>query len=149
MEEQSKKAVSLLNELLEKNYDAEKGYKKAADDVKNPTLSSFFKDYANQRYNFGHELKSEIRRLGGEPDKGSSVASNLHRTWIDIKSTFTGKDPEAVVEECIRGERAALDDYEDTLRDTKLPSSSRELVQRQHDQIQAAVNRLNQIDRTL
>lgn len=149
MEPTNEKAVELLNDLLEKNYDAEKGYKKAAEDTKASSLKEFCRDYASQRYNFGHEIKDEIRRLGGEPDKGTSVAGNLHRTWIDIKTALSSDKDESVVEECIRGERAALEDYEDVLGNSALPSSSRELVQRQHDQIQSAMNRLNQIERTL
>ena len=149
MESTNKEVVNLLNDLLERNYDAEKGYKKAAEDAKNPVMKDFFRDYASQRYTFGHELKDEIRRLGGEPEKGTSTTSNLHRTWIDIKTALSSDKDETVVEECIRGEKAALDDYEDVLRKSELPVSSREVVQRQHDKIQAAVNRLNQIERTL
>lgn len=149
MEDKNKKSVEVLNELLERNYDAEKGYKKAAEDIENSTLKEFFRDYSGQRYNFGHEIKEEIRKLGGEPEKGSGVRSNLHRTWIDVKSLLTGKDAEAVVKECIRGEKTALEDYEDALKRSDLPVSTREVVQRQHDRIQSAVSRLNQIENTL
>ena len=142
-------AVDVLNHLLERNYDAEKGYKKAAEDIDNSLLKDFFKDYSGQRYSFGHEIKEEIRLMNGEPDKGSSVKGDLHRTWIDVKSLLTGKDDEAVVKECIRGETTALEDYEDALRRNDLPPSTRQVVQRQHDQIQGAVNRLNQIQNTL
>lgn len=149
MEDRNKKAVEALNELLERNYDAEKGYKKAAEDIENSTLKEFFKDYSGQRYSFGHEIKEEIRKMGGEPEKGSGVRSNLHRTWIDVKSLLTGKDTEAVVKECIRGEKTALEDYEDALKINDLSTSARDVVQRQHDKIQGAVNRLNQIENTL
>lgn len=149
MENTNKKTVEALNQLLTRNYDAEKGYKKAAEDIENSTLREFFKDYSGQRYDFGHQIKDEIRKLGGEPDKGSSTKADLHRTWIDVKSIATGKDAEAVVKECIRGEKKALEDYEDTLRSNDLPQSTRQVVQRQHDQIQGAVNRLNQIEDTL
>lgn len=149
MEDQNKKAVEALNDLLTRNYDAEKGYKKAAEDIENSTLKEFFRDYSGQRYDFGHEIKDEIRKMGGDPDKGSSTKADLHRTWIDVKSMLTGKDTEAVVKECIRGEKKALEDYEDALRMSELPASTREVVQRQHDRIQGAVNRLNQIENTL
>ena len=147
MEDRNKEVVGVLNELLERNYDAEKGYKKAAEDIDNSLLKDFFRDYSGQRYNFGHELKEEILKLGGEPQKGSGVRADLHRAWIDVKSIVTGKDTEAVVNECIRGERKALEDYEDALRRADLPATSREVVQRQHDKIQAAVNRLNEIEK--
>ena len=146
MEDRNKEIVEVLNDLLERNYDAEKGYKKAAEDIDNSLLKDFFRDYSGQRYNFGHELKEEIRKLGGEPEKGSSTKADLHRTWIDLKSLVTGKDTEAVVKECIRGEKKALEDYEDALRRNDLPATSREVVQRQHDRIQNAINRLNQIE---
>ena len=147
MENRNKELVGVLNELLERNYDAEKGYKKAAEDIDNSLLKDFFRDYSGQRYNFGHELKAEIQKLGGEPQKGTDIRADLHRTWIDVKSLVTGKDTEAVVNECIRGERKALEDYEDALRRADLPASTREVVQRQHDQIQSAVNRLNEIEK--
>lgn len=146
MNDTNKKTVDALNQLLTRNYDAEKGYKKAAEDIENPTLREFFKDYSGQRYDFGHQIKDEIRKLGGEPEKGSSTKADLHRTWIDVKSIATGKDTEAVVKECIRGESKALEDYQETLRRNDLPQTTREVVQRQHDRIQGAVNRLNQIE---
>lgn len=149
MENQNKEVVKVLNELLTRNYDAEKGYQKAAEDIDNSLLKDFFKDYSVQRYDFGHEIKDEINRLGAEPDKGASTASKAHRSWIDLKSLLTGKDAEAVIKECVRGERKALDDYEDALRRNDLPPTSREVVQRQHDKIQNAVERLNQIENTI
>lgn len=149
MDSKNKEVVSVLNELLERNYDAEKGYKKAAEDVDNSLLKDFFKEYSGQRYNFGHEIKEEILRIGGDPDKGSSITGDLHRTWIDVKSLVTGKDSEAVIKECLRGEKAALEDYEDALRRTDLLPSTREVVQTQHDKIQSAINRLNQIEKML
>ena len=147
MENKNKEIVGVLNELLERNYDAEKGYKKAAEDIENSLLKDFFKDYSSQRYTFGHELKEEINSLGGEPQKGSDLKADLHRAWIDVKSLLTGKDTEAVVGECIRGEEKALSDYEDALRRTDLPPKSRGVIQRQHDKIQAAINRLNEIEK--
>ena len=49
-----------LNELLEKNYDAEKGYKKAAEIVDSPKLKSFFEEQAQNRYDF---VSSDLRKL--------------------------------------------------------------------------------------
>ena len=147
MDERKKELAGVLNELLERNYDAERGYKKAAEDIDNSLLKDFFNDYSSQRYNFGHELKEEINNLGEEPQKGSSLRGDMHRAWIDVKSILTGKDTEAVVKECIRGESKAIEDYEDALRRTDLTVNSREVIQRQHDKIQAAVNRLNEIEK--
>lgn len=138
-------AVDQLNELLERNYDAEKGYKKAFEDVESVELKEFFESYAQQRYYFGHEIKDEITKLGGEPQKGSSVQSGIHRTWIDVKSFFTGKDEASVLAECERGEKASLEDYQKVLRNGQLPADTQMVLSRQHDQIQAAVDRIHSL----
>lgn len=41
-----------LNELLERTYDAEKGFKQAAENVKNPVIKEFFEKRSKQRYEF-------------------------------------------------------------------------------------------------
>ncbi len=71
----SEDVAKKLNSLLEKNYDSEKGYQMAAENVKNPQLKEFFNQRAKERYDFGHELKSEIKSFGQEPDKGTSLKS--------------------------------------------------------------------------
>jgi hypothetical protein len=44
----------LLNDLLEKNYDAEAGYLAAKDNVDSSHLKNFFKDRATDGYDSGH-----------------------------------------------------------------------------------------------
>ena len=79
----------LLNALLEKTYDAEKGFKKAAENVENPALKNYFQTKAQQRYDFGHELKSEIKSYGQDVDKGGSLIGDAHRAWMDVKKVFS------------------------------------------------------------
>ncbi|MEH6408308.1 MAG: PA2169 family four-helix-bundle protein, partial [Leeuwenhoekiella sp.] len=73
----SEKIADKLNELLEKNYDAEAGYKNAAEKVHSTSLKGYFTSRAQDRYNFGHELKEEIRSFGKDPKKGTSVAGDI------------------------------------------------------------------------
>nr|WP_203295577.1 PA2169 family four-helix-bundle protein [Luteirhabdus pelagi] len=134
-EEMSKK----LNELLEKNYDAEKGYKKAAEVVENDKLKQFFNQQAQNRYDFGHELKSEIRNYGESPDKGGSATGSLHRTWMDIKSTFTSNDEEAILEEVKKGEKAAAEEYQEVINDTTLPPTTQQLLAKQKNSVEDAI----------
>lgn len=117
-----------LNELLTKNYDAEKGYKKAAEIVDNVKLKQFFENEAQKRYDFGHELKSEIRNYGETPDKGTSFTGDAHRAWMDIKTTFTSNDDEAILAEVIKGEKAAVDEYTDIIHDTTLPPTTKSIL---------------------
>ncbi len=120
MDNQNVKTIDHLNQLLTKNYDAEAGYKKAAEDVEAAPLKRFFKDAAQQRYEFGHSIKSEIKQLGGQPSKGTSVVSTIHRVWMDIKSTIVGQPAAAVLEEFECGERATIEDYHAVLDESTL-----------------------------
>ncbi len=147
--ENSNKIVSKLNELLEKNYDAEAGYKKAAEDIENSQLQTFLENHSKLRYDFGHELKAEIQSLGGKPEKGTSLTADLHRKWIDLKSSIAGNNDKAVIEECERGEKAALEDYQDVLSDTELPNTTREVVKKQHDRIQSALLKIKDLENVL
>ncbi|QHI36878.1 hypothetical protein IMCC3317_22480 [Kordia antarctica] len=110
-----------LNSLLEKNYDAEKGYKKAAENAKSDGLTRFFERKSAERYNFGHEIKQELSNLNQEPDKGGSVAGAAHRTWMDVKSWFSSDNDEAMLEAAITGEKAALEEYNEVLSNKTEP----------------------------
>ena len=126
-----------LNELLERTYDAEKGFKQVAEKVDNKTLREFFLDRAKQRFNFGQELKSEILSFGQAPDKGGSTKGTLHRSWIDFKSLFTSNKEEAMLKEVHRGEKEAIATYNDILqnKDFVLPPSTEGLLMRHRNAI--------------
>lgn len=135
-----------LNELLEKNYDAEKGYKLAAEKVNNQKLKNFFSERAQERYDFGHELKSEIRNFGEEPDKGSSLAGDAHRSWMNLKASLSGDKDEAVLEEAIRGEKKAVEEYEDILKEQEIPASTGNILMKQKNSIVASLNEVKSLE---
>lgn len=127
-----------LNKLLTRNHEAERGYKEAAENAKDAELKSLFMAQSRQRGEFAMELDREVRTLGGEPDGGTSIASDLHRAWINIKSTFASDDDKATVQECQRGDQEALDNYNSVLQETDLVASTRELLLRQKQSIDSA-----------
>lgn len=136
------KIVSELNDLLEKNYDSENGYKEAVEETDSPMLKTLFGECAQQRYDFGHAIKAEIAAIGGKPDKGGSIAGKIHRAWLDFKTILTDDDDAAVLQECINGENMALKEYNEALYETTLPDSAKEVVSKQRDQIVALVKRM-------
>ena len=139
----SEKISNKLNELLTRTYDAEKGYKEAADKVENPTIKKFFEERAQERYNFGHELKTEIKAFGQEPDKSGSFKGTLHRNWMNLKSFFNSNDEEAMLNEVERGEKEAIETYSDILndKDSVLPPSTETLLMKQRKMIREALER--------
>lgn len=142
----TEKVSNKLNELLEKNYDAEAGYIAAKDNVKDSHFRNFFKEKATDRYDFGHELKEEIKSFGEKPDKGTSLRGDAHRVWMDLKSTFAKNSDEAVLKEAIRGEKKALEDYNEILKELDLPASTRRVLEKQRNSVQKALDHVKTLE---
>ncbi|WP_299670264.1 PA2169 family four-helix-bundle protein [uncultured Polaribacter sp.] len=125
-----------LNALLEKTYDAEKGFKKAAENIENESLKNYFSKKAEERHAFGEELKKEIRAFHQDVDKGGSVSGTAHRAWMDIKSLFSLDDEESMLEEAVRGEKASVKEYKAVINETNLPPSTKNILESQKNRIE-------------
>lgn len=135
-----------LNDLLEKTYDAEKGFKKASENVDEGHLKRYFQGKAQERYDFGHALKNEIKQFGQKVDKGDSLTSKAHRSWMDIKSLFASNDEEAMLEEAIKGEKKAIEAYDEVLGETSLPISTKALLLEQRNKIDTGLMKIKTLE---
>ncbi|MDN3664329.1 PA2169 family four-helix-bundle protein [Algibacter miyuki] len=135
-EEISKK----LNNLLIKNYDAEKGYLNAIDNIEDNRLKMFFKRRVSERSAFADELRTEILRYGEFPENDGSIKGVVHRNWATLKSAMSSNNEETILEETIRGEKASLEEYNNILKDRNLPPSIDALLYKHKNAIQASIN---------
>jgi uncharacterized protein (TIGR02284 family) len=136
----NKESISVLNDLIETSKDGEKGFQTSAEDIKNPAIKAFFLSRSTEIASSVRELQTEVRALGGDPETSSSVAGTLHRAWVDLKSTLTGKSDEAVLNEVERGEDVALKAYKDARQkavEKSLPSNVVTLIDKQLTGVQA------------
>lgn len=140
--------ISTLNDLIETCKDGEQGFRTCAEDIKDAQMKSFFTTRAQSCAEAAAELQQEVRTLGGNPETSSSIAGALHRRWVDIKGLVTGKDDEAILNECERGEDVAKRSYETALGKS-LPANIKTIVERQyngvlknHDQVKALRNQV-------
>lgn len=138
----SEKVSNQLNELLEKNYDAEKGYLNAAENVESTRLKIFFKNRASERSEFAKNLRTEILSYGQIPEDNGTFTGAMHRNWMSLKSLFTSNDEEAILEEALRGEKASFDEYCEILKDNEFAPSTEKMLDRQKIKIQSAINSL-------
>ena len=138
----SKIISNKLNELLEKNYDAEKGYLNAANNIDSPRLKMFFKERASERSEFAKNLRTEILSYGQIPEDDGSLKGAAHRNWMSLKSLFISNDKEAILEEAVRGEKASLVEYSEILKESSFAPSTRKMLENQKQQIQSAINTL-------
>lgn len=142
-DETTKETVKTLEGLISILEDGKLGYTNAAEHVENLALKADFLEYARERALFIVELQDEINKLGKSTDtSGSGPLGALHRTWIDIKSSFTGGDTKAIINACITGEEAAIEKYKKALEENDLEHSQVFIVSKQLNSIQ---NTLSQI----
>jgi len=133
--------IRALNDLSVRTYDAEAGYKEAAENVSHPQLRTMCNEFAQQRYTFGHEIKNCVSELGGTPQKGGSVEGKAHQVWINVKTAFASNDDAAVLKEINRGEETALKAYDNALEIIESGTPVYQKMLEQRNQIENVYNR--------
>jgi len=127
---------TILNELIETSKDGETGFRKAAEDARDPELKSLFSTCATRCADGARELQGVVRASGGDPEQSGSVVAALHRGWISVKGAVTSRDDKAILEECERGEDYAKAQYKKAL-EQNLPADVGAIVQRQYQGVVA------------
>lgn len=127
--------IETLNDLLETARDGELGFREAAEHAKTPDLSALFGRRAETSREAAAELQEQIQRLGGKVDEGGTVTGAAHRVWVHIRGLFGGASDETMLNECERGEDAAVARYRKALKQN-LPSDIHAMVQRQFETAQ-------------
>lgn len=133
--------VSVLNSLIKTTLDSMKGFKDAAQDAESTQFSSLFADFARERSEVASALQAEVRRLGGNPEDDSSFLAAAHRSFMDLKQAFTGKDDKAIIQEVERGEDYIKGKFEAALEDADLDPSARSVVERAYQSVKAGHDR--------
>lgn len=145
-EDSHKNLVNNLQELLEKNYDAEKGFKKALENSTHPNLKEFLKFQAVKRNRFATEIDKIIRNLNEKPKEKGSAAGSMHRAWIDVKNAFKGKDDDGILKECIRGDKASVDEYEEKLKKNDFPANIETVLDKQLMDIKQTLSKVKSLE---
>ncbi len=138
--------IKALNYLIGTCIDGENGYREAAEEAGSSELKTQLARFGQQRTQFRGELEQEVIRLGGDPKESGSAGASLHRTWLNVRDAVTGKGDAAIIKESQRGEKVALDNYDDVLgRD--LPADLTETVKRQRDAIAHVYGELEELEK--
>ena len=128
----SQDTIDVLNTLIETCNDGERGFRHVAEHAKSPELRSLFMERANECRQACADLRAQVVQLGGEPETGGSASGALHRGWTSLVGSVSGWSDKQLLEECERGEDAALTRYRDAL-DEALPDNIRMLIERQYE----------------
>ena len=136
--------VSVLNDLIETCKDGQQGFKTSAERVTSASLRQTLEQRAQDCASAASELQALVVQHGGKPEQDGSITGAMHRGWVKLVGAVTGSDDHAILNECERGEDAALASYRKAMKEEGLPEPVRTVIarqqqgaQRNHDQIKA------------
>jgi uncharacterized protein (TIGR02284 family) len=137
--------ISTLNTLTTTLIDSVTGFEDAASNLDgNDRLQQLFRERASERQRVVEELRSEVRRLGGETEDSGSFLGKTHQRFLDLKAAIAGRDEKAIINEVERGEDYLKEKFETALNGGSLSGESRAVVERAyqsvrsgHDQVSA------------
>lgn len=145
------KTIDVLNTLIEINNDRIEGYKTASNETEDYDIKTLFTKFSSTSQKCEQELAKEIHNLQGIPTKETNFTSKMHRVWMDIKSTFTGQDLQAILNSCEYGDSSAVKTYEDVLSNHIEDISTHQktmieaqylLIRDEHDRIEKMIESL-------
>lgn len=138
--------VNNLQGLLEKNYDAEEGYKKAMLKAEGEFLTEYLKNRAVLRNRFATELSDAILKLNETPIASGSTAGTLHRTWMNIKEALSSNSDEAIMEEVIRGEKDSVEEYRESLDKNFYPPHITSMITNQMIEVEQSLKEMKNLE---
>ena len=122
--------VSTLNTLIATLIDSVTGYEDAASNTEAGRFADIFRQRADERQRCVADLRSEVSRLGGNPEDDGSLMGKTHQRFLDLKAAITGRDDQAIINEVERGEDYLKAKFETALKDGDLSSDTRAAVER-------------------
>lgn len=150
MQNNSEKAIDVLQELSQFVNDRIEGYKHAAEATKNPAHASYYKDLINESNQFSNQINRTISKYGGERQESTTAKGKIFRGWMDVKATITGKDEEGIINSNLYGEEWAQKAYNDALEQKEeLSENIVQMVEKQRQASLATCERLRQMKETV
>jgi len=141
----NKDQITTLNTLIATTIDSVTGYEDSAQNVENDRLRQIFRERADERQRVVEELRSAVRRLGGDPEDSGSFLGKTHQRFEDLKAAITGRDEKAIVNEVERGEDYLKEKFETALESGELTGESRQVVERAYQSVRSGHDQISQL----
>jgi uncharacterized protein (TIGR02284 family) len=137
--------ISTLNTLITTLIDSINGYEDAAANSEAGRFQQMFRERAGERQRVVQDLRSEVRRLGGEPEEGGSFMGKTHQRVLDLKAAVTGRDDKSIINEVERGEDYLKEKFETALDSGNLSGESRAAVERCYQSVRQGHDQIAQL----
>ena len=146
MTDQNQTEISTLNTLIETLIDSVTGFEDAAANLDSQSrLQSLFRDRAIERQRVVEDLRSEVRRLGGNPEDSGTFLGKTHQRFLDLKAAVTGRDEKAIINEVERGEDYLKEKFETALESGNLPGETRAAVEKAYQSVRSGHHQVSQL----
>ena len=142
----AQESISTLNTLIQTTIDSITGYEDAASNLEgNSRLQQIFRERASERQQVVEQLRSEVRRLGGEPEDAGTFMGKTHQRFLDLKAAVAGRDEKTIINEVERGEDYLKEKFETALNDGSLSGDSRAAVERAYQSVRSGHDQISQL----
>lgn len=134
----------ITTDLIETLEDGKKGFANAAErlaDTDRADLGPAFTALSEQRATFSAELETMAAAYGDDIDEDGSVLAAAHRSWLAVKDTLSGSDPDGVLDAAEQGEDHAVAQYKKAL-EADISAGLRTVVERQFTDVKQAHNQV-------
>jgi uncharacterized protein (TIGR02284 family) len=119
--------------------DAKKGYINASEKIRDDVLSLLFERFGYQRGRYSSELKNIVSQLKVPSSIDQFTLSLLHRTWMDLKTTFKFGKKDTIIHACIQGEETAIKNYTKAIEEIDEANELRQILERQLNEMKAVL----------
>jgi uncharacterized protein (TIGR02284 family) len=137
--------TGVLETLTTTLIDSINGYRDAAENAQGSQFQELFRRMADDRSRVAEDLRSEVRRLGGNPPDDGSFLGATHQRFLDLKAAITGRDDQAIINEVERGEDYLKEKFETALNSDELPVESRSVVERAYQSVREGHDRVRDL----
>jgi uncharacterized protein (TIGR02284 family) len=138
-------AIRTLNTLIATTIDSITGYEDSARNIENERFREIFRQRADERQRVVEDLRSEVRRLGGDPEDSGSFLGKAHQRFEDLKAAISGRDEKAIINEVERGEDYLKEKWQAALQSGDLHGESHDLVERCYQSVKAGHDQISQL----
>ena len=137
--------ITVLNTLIATTIDSVTGYEDSAQNTENERFREIFRARADERQQVVEQLRSEVRRLGGDPEDSGSFLGKTHQRFEDLKAAVTGRDDQAIINEVERGEDYLKEKFETALSSGDLSSETRSAVEQAYQSVRQGHDQISQL----
>jgi uncharacterized protein (TIGR02284 family) len=136
--------TTTLNTLIATLIDSVTGYEDAAANLEGSSrLQQLFRERASERSGIVEELRTEVRRLGGNPEDDGSFLGKAHQRFLDLKAAVAGRDEKVIINEVERGEDYLKEKFETALEHGDLSGESRAVVERAYQSVRSGHDQMS------